>query len=439
MTFGTRSTVLEGILHGTLQPGQSAAAPRQLMIAQLIRQGLAVVLSALMIMIPMGQREAFAQSPSPVPGAPSAPPAPDNGQQQAPAPAPQGQALSSEQLGQLVAPIALYPDALVAQVLAASTYPTEVVQADRWRQSQGNAAPEQIAAAADAQNWDPSVKALIAFPTVLAQMDRNLQWTTDLGNAYYNQPQDVMDAVQAMRQKAQTAGQLRTTPQQTVTNEGGAIAIAPANPTVVYVPVYDPWVVYGAPYPMYPGYYYAPPPGIFWGGLAIGFGLGIGVGLFSHWGWGWGHWGMGWHSRSVFYNHTTYFSRSTTVINRGFNRPGGPPRSFAGARGAYSRPGGFNRPGGNYGRPGVGNRGGSGSYGHPGNVARPGGSYNRASASYGRPAAASMARTGSSPARASASRPSAAPASHGSSGGHASSSHSGGGHSSGGGHGGHGR
>ena len=146
-----------------------------------------------------------------------------------------------------MAPIALYPDALVAQVLAAATYPTQVVEADRWRQAQGNAPAEQIAAGAETQNWDPSVKALTAFPTVLAQMDRNLQWTTDLGNAYYNQPQDVMDAVQAMRQKAEAAGQLRSTPQQVVTNDDGAITIAPANPAVVYVPVYDPWVVYGGP------------------------------------------------------------------------------------------------------------------------------------------------------------------------------------------------
>ena len=133
--------------------------------------------------------------------------------------APQGQPLSAEQLDQLVAPIALYPDALVAQVLAAATYPTQVVEADRWRQAQGNAPAEQIAAGAETRHWDPSVKALTAFPTVLAQMDRNLQWTTDLGNAYYNQPQDVMDSVQAMRQKAEVAGQLRSTPQQVVTND----------------------------------------------------------------------------------------------------------------------------------------------------------------------------------------------------------------------------
>ena len=197
---GTRVTAfLREILHDTLQPGLRAASMGQ-RIGQMTRRGLAIVLSAVMIMIPMGQDSAFAQA---------VPPPADNGQQ-----APQAQPLSADQLDQLVAPIALYPDALVAQVLAAATYPTQVVEADRWRQSQGNASAEQIAAGADAQNWDASVKALTAFPTVLAQMDKNIQWTTDLGNAYYNQPQDVMDSVQAMRQKAQSAGQLRSTQQQ---------------------------------------------------------------------------------------------------------------------------------------------------------------------------------------------------------------------------------
>ena len=126
------------------------------------------------------------------------------------------QPLDAGQLEQLVAPIALYPDALVAQVLAASTYPGQIADADLWRQAQRYGSPEQIAAGADVQNWDPSVKALTAFPQVLAQMDRNLQWTTDLGNAYYNQPQDVMEAVQVMRRRARAAGTLESTPQQAV-------------------------------------------------------------------------------------------------------------------------------------------------------------------------------------------------------------------------------
>ncbi|MGA2989215.1 MAG: DUF3300 domain-containing protein [Candidatus Korobacteraceae bacterium] len=371
--IGTKRTGwLKQMLHGILQPGQAAAVTGQ-RIGELARQGLAVVLSALMIMIPMAQGQAFAESD---------PAAVDSEQQ-----VPQAQPLSTEQLDQLVAPIALYPDSLLAQVLAASTYPTQVVEADRWLQAQGNAPADQIAAGAENQNWDPSVKALTAFPTVLAQMDRNIQWTTDLGNTYYNQPQDVMDAVQAMRQKAQVAGQLRSTPQQVVTNDAGAITIAPANPTVVYVPVYNPWAVYGAPVLIYPGYYYAPPADVFWGGLAIGFGVGVAVGLFAHWGWGWGHWGMGWGRHCVFFNHNTYITRSTTVINRGFNRPGGPPRNFAGRRGAYPRSAGnFNRSGG-FNRPGYSYRGASGAS-RPGSVnyGRPSGAINHSSASASRPA-----------------------------------------------------
>ncbi len=267
---------------------------------------------------------------------------PDQQQQQEQAPAPQGQPLTSDQLDQLVAPIALYPDALVAQILAASTYPTQVVEADRWVQGQGNASADQIAAAANSQPWDPSVKALTAFPSVLSQMDRNMQWTTDLGNAYYNQPQDVMDAVQRMRQRAQQAGTLQSTQQQTVSEDDGDIDIAPANPEVVYVPVYNPWVVYGPPIVAFPGYYYYPPPGVFVGigfGFRIGFGWGIPIRPWAPWGWGWHSWGCGWHNRVVVYNRTTYITRSTTVINRGFNRPGAPPVQLAGQRGSF-----MNRP-----------------------------------------------------------------------------------------------
>ena len=123
------------------------------------------------------------------------------------------QALNTEQLEQLVAPIALYPDTLVAQVLAAATYPAQVVDADHWRQAQGSVSPDQVAAGANMQSWDPSLKALTAFPQLLAEMDQNLRWTIALGNAYYNQPQDVLDVVQVMRQRAQAAGNLASTPQ----------------------------------------------------------------------------------------------------------------------------------------------------------------------------------------------------------------------------------
>ena len=134
------------------------------------------------------------------------------------------QPLNAEQLDQLVAPIALYPDNLVAQVLTAATFPEQVVDADQWRQSQSYASPYQIAAGADRQTWDPSVKALTAFPQVLAQMHRNLPWTSDLGNAYYNQPADILEAVQVMRQRAQAAGNLQSTPQMAVSYAQGNIS-----------------------------------------------------------------------------------------------------------------------------------------------------------------------------------------------------------------------
>ncbi|HZC44783.1 MAG TPA: DUF3300 domain-containing protein, partial [Acidobacteriaceae bacterium] len=252
------------------------------------------------------------------------------------------------ELGQMVAPIALYPDALVAQVLAASTYPTQVVEADRWVQAQGNMSPEQVGAAANQQSWDPSVKALVAFPSVLAQMDKNIQWTTDLGNAYYNQPDDVMSAVQTMRARAQAAGTLHDTQQQVVSNDDGNIVIAPANPTVVYVPVYNPWGVYGAPVGVFPGYYYGPPAGVYFGsGLAIGFGVGIGIGLWSHWGWGYHSWHPDWNHRAIYYGHDRYYTRSVTVYNRGYNRPGS-PHGYPGSRGSYyNHNTGYNH-GGNY-------------------------------------------------------------------------------------------
>ena len=439
------------------QPAEAVRTTAQA-LAQATRGGVALLLSALMIMVPMGQEQAFAQEAA----MPTAQVTPANTTLAAGA-----EPMTQAQLGQLVAPIALYPDSLVAQVLAASTYPTQIVEADRWVQSQNGAPASQIAAGADTHNWDASVKALCAFPTVLAQMDKNIQWTTDLGNAYYNQPEDVMDAVQAMRHKAKGAGTLRSTPQQVVAEEENAITIAPANPEVVYVPVYDPWAVWGYPVAMYPGYYWAAPPGVFWGGLAVGFGIGIGIGLWGGWGWGWGHWGCGWGwgghwgGHGVFYNHGRYITHSGTVMNRGYGRPGGPPRSFAGTRGSYARPGA--RPGGGYNRGGAAgynrggagyNRAGAGGY-HAGGTARQGsgyaqggvnrgGSNMRSGGSYSRPGGSSYSRGGGSYSRPSSggSRPSmggsrGTSAPHSSGGGHVSSgghSMGGGGHAGGGGH-----
>ena len=240
----------------------------------------------------------------------------------------QVQPLSAQQLEQLVAPIALYPDSLVAEVLAASTYPQQVAEADRWRQAQGYAPAEQIAAGAQAQNWDPSVKGLTAFPQVLAEMDRNARWTTDLGNAhYYNQPQDLMEAVQVMRQRAQAAGNLQDTPQETVSYDQGNVEIAPANPQVVYVPAYNPWGVYGQPVSPYPGFSLLGALGSFLGSTPVSFGLGIAMNAFSQTPFGLLGWGLSWLASAILFNHSNYYSHSTTVADWGF--PHGGRRAFS--------------------------------------------------------------------------------------------------------------
>src|ERR1700757_4057892 len=145
---------------------------------------------------------------------------------------------SPQELQQLVAPIALYPDALVAQILAASTYPTQIVEADRWMQSHSNLKGEQLAKEVDKQDWDQSVKALAQFPSVLENMNKNLSWTSSLGEAYVTQPQDVTDAVQALRQQAKKSGHLDSNDKERVATQGNTIVIEPVNPEVVYVPAY---------------------------------------------------------------------------------------------------------------------------------------------------------------------------------------------------------
>ena len=235
----------------------------------------------------------------------------DQSTEQSPAQAAQQ---TPEELQQLAAPIALYADALVAQILAASTYPAEVVEADRWMLQHSDLEGEKLAQEVNKQHWDPSVKALAQFPSVLANMDKNISWTSALGDAYVNQEEDVLNAVQVMRQRAQNAGNLKSTPQQTVTTQGPTIAIEPADPEVVYVPAYDPWLVYGAPLLAYPGW--VPVPGLFIGGPGISFGLGFGAGFFGGFGWGWNSWGFDWGGRRLIYNHNTYISRSRTFVNR---------------------------------------------------------------------------------------------------------------------------
>jgi uncharacterized membrane protein YgcG len=283
-----------------------------------------------------------------VPQDAQAPPSAGEAQQ-----APQGPQYTPEtpeQLQQLVAPIALYPDSLVAQILSAATFPEQVVEADRWVQAHSDLKGQALAQAVDQMQWDPSVKALAAFPSVLGNMDKNLSWTSTLGDAYYNQQQDVMDAVQVMRKKAEDSGNLKTTPQQTVATQGSTIVIQPAQPDVVYVPAYNPWIVYGPPVVAWPGWY--PYPGIWYGGPFLSFGVGFGIGFFGGFGWGWNHWGCDWHGHYVVYNNSHYYSRSTTFYNRNAYYRGG--RGGPGAPGhAGYRPGGTPGRGNVYNRPGA--------------------------------------------------------------------------------------
>lgn len=258
---------------------------------------------------------------------------------------PRMQPLDAERLEQLVAPIALYPDTLVALVLTASTYPAQVAEADRWRQMQGFASSAQVAAGADAQNWDPSIKALTAFPQVLAQMDQNLPWTTDLGNAYYNQPSDTLEAVQVMRQRAQAAGNLEATPQEAVNYVGGYIQLAPVNPQLIYVPAYNPWSVYGPPISPYPGFSLLGTLGSFLGSSAVHFGVGIALTAFTRMPWGLLAWGLSWLAQAVLFHNTNYYSHSTTVADWGLPHGGLRAASRAGAGNRYHGFGGGYRPG----------------------------------------------------------------------------------------------
>ena len=301
---------------------------------------------------------------------------PQSGQAPAPAYAPQ----TPQQLQQLVAPIALYPDSLVAQILAASTFPEQVVEADRWVQANPDLKGDALGKAVDQQPWDPSVKALAAFPSVLGNMDKNLSWTSSLGDAYYNQQQDVMDAIQTMRKRAEEAGNLKSTPQQVVNNQGSTVEIQPANPDVVYVPAYDPWLVYGGPIGPWPGWYAY--PGIWFGGPYLSWGPGFGIGWFGGFGWGWPHWGFNWHGGYPIYGGHRYFSRSPTFYNRGnFYRGGGGVRG-----GVYG------------GRAGVQPRGGmaarGGVYNRPGAVPRPFNGNRQAARGYAEPRGQSGVRSG---------------------------------------------
>lgn len=178
--------------------------------------------------------------------------------------APANAALTQEQLDQLVAPIALYDDPLLADILVASTYPLEVVEAHRWVSVPANAAlrGDDLTSALADQSWDPSIKALVPFPKILGMMDNHLEWTESLGEAFLAQQGDLMDAVQRLRHSAESAGTLKSSPQETVSNDGDDVMIAPPPSDVIYVPDYDPWCAYGPwPYPMNTTYFYSPWPG----------------------------------------------------------------------------------------------------------------------------------------------------------------------------------
>ena len=255
---------------------------------------------------------------------------------------------TADQLSQLVAPIALFPDNLLAQVLAGSTYPDQITAAHQWLQTNANLKRAELMQTVDQQPWDASVKGLTQFPDVLQQMASNLSWTSALGDAYFNIPQSVMNAVQVMRQRAYDAGNLKSNEQQNISVEKQppgeqaaapapassgqpqvtvvqpppqTIVIQPAQPEVVYVPTYNPTAVYGAPVPAYPGY----STGAMVATSLLSFGVGIAVGAAMSGGgccgWGYNSWGAGWHNSTVVYNHNTYVSNSNTFVNRNnYNR-----------------------------------------------------------------------------------------------------------------------
>lgn len=201
-----------------------------------------------------------------------------------------GNPYSQEQLEQMIAPIALYPDAVLAQVLMASTYPLEVVQADRWVKQNSRLKGDALNAALDKMDWDPSVKALVSFPDILSMMNKQLDWMQKLGDAFIAQQKDVMDTVQKLRVSARAQNNLYTTREQTVIVEDKIIRIEPADPQVIYVPSYDPMIIYGAwPYPAYPPYYVAPPVVA----AGVGFVAGVAVGAAWSGGWGYCNWGGG--------------------------------------------------------------------------------------------------------------------------------------------------
>jgi hypothetical protein len=224
-----------------------------------------------------------------------------------------------DQLDSLVAPIALYPDPLMAQVLAASTYPLEIVQLQQWLEKHKDLKDKALADAVKRENWEPSVQAMAALPDVVKLLTDNVKWCAELGDAFLAQQSDVMEAVQRMRAKAKDSGKLKSNEQMKVETKviesKQVVVIEQANPQVVYVPSYNPTVVWGAPVYAYPPVYY-PPAGYYAAGMAISFGVGVAMG--AMWSGGWG-WGAGWGgnnditvNRNNNFNRNSSYNRSTT-------------------------------------------------------------------------------------------------------------------------------
>lgn len=282
-----------------------------------IRFSLAIGLAGVLLTPGRGSRAEAQPVAAPAPTTAPAP-APARAVIAAPAPgstgAPASNVLAPERLESLVAPLALYPDPLLGQVLVASTYPLEIVEAQQWVVANPTLKGDALLEAAKKQTWDPSVQSLVAFPDVIKRMSENIRWTTELGDAFLAQQSDVMAAVQRLRTKAKDAGKLASTEQQTVTTKvvekETVVVIQPAKTEVVYVPVYNPALVWGPPMYPYPPMYYPPPPPA--GAMLVSFGVGMMVGAAMHGGWGYN---CGWgHSNVVVVNHhNTFVSNSHRV------------------------------------------------------------------------------------------------------------------------------
>jgi hypothetical protein len=229
--------------------------------------------------------------------------------------------LSNDELEALVAPVALYPDPLLAQVLVASTYPLDVAEAQQWLDQNPGLKGDELATEAEKKDWDPSVQSLVSYPDALKRLSENIQWTTNLGDAFLSQESDVMDAVQRLRAKAKEGGKLESNEQQkvetTTVESNEIIEIQPASTEVVYVPTYSPTVIWGPMYYPYPPLYYPP----YYGGAWLGFGVGIAIGIGISGGWGWG---CGWHGGGNTINinnnnrYVNHYNR-TNNINRSGN------------------------------------------------------------------------------------------------------------------------